>query len=776
MAKKTRARRRARQAARRSLWRWLWALLFVGVVVLAGYVGYLDYRITAQFEGKRWALPAHVYARPLELYPGMALEPARLTEELEALKYHSVPSPSSPASYSFGRDVVQIVTRPFMFWDKNEPSQNFRLRFDQNRVADIVDEASGTPLSLVRLDPALIGGIYPSHNEDRVLVKYDEVPQLLIKSLIVIEDRHFNGHIGVDPRAITRAMLANVKARDIVQGGSTLTQQLVKNYFLTSDQTLSRKLNEAIMALLLEWHYDKKEILESYLNEVYLGQDTHRAIHGFGLASHFYFEKPLEKLEPHEVALLVALVKGPSYYDPRRHGDRALTRRNVVLEVMAEQGVISEAERMRARARPLGVSASARSGITTFPAFLDLVRRDLRRDYREADLTSEGLRIFTTLDPRVQRVVEAKVVQHIEKLERQRGLAAKTLETAVIVTTTDDGEILAIVGGRDPRYAGFNRALDGVRQVGSLIKPAVYLTALHKGTGYTLATLLDDQPMLVEAAPDQMWRPRNYDGIFRGSVPLHVALAQSYNVPTARLGMAIGVDKVVATLHRLGIDRDIKAYPSLLLGANVLTPIEVAQMYQTFAARGFRAPLRAVRAVMLPDGTPVKRYALTVEQAFEPEPVYLVNSMLNEVVRNGTGMALSWMLPEGLVTAGKTGTTDDYRDSWFAGFSDNRLAVVWVGNDENRPVGLTGASGALPLWGDIMRNIDAEPFDLTPPEGIERVPIDSASGLRGGFGCDNVVELPFIAGTAPQTLAPCADGDVTRSLDRTINFLKGVFE
>lgn len=745
-------------------------------MILAGYVGYLDHRITAQFEGKRWALPARLYARPLELYPGMALDVGGLTAELDALRYHRAPAPATPASYAVGRQEVHVITRPFTFWDGDEPSRNLRVRFDDGRVVGITDEHSGSAASLVRLDPAQIGGIYPSHNEDRVLVKFDEVPERLINALIVIEDRHFYQHAGLDPRAITRAMLANIKAGDIVQGGSTLTQQLVKNYFLTSEQTLTRKFNEAIMALLLEWHYDKREIMESYLNEVYLGQDGHRAIHGFGLASHFYFEKPLERLDVHETALLVALVKGPSYYDPRRHADRALTRRNVVLEIMAEQGVITNAERMRARSKPLGVSPRARSSITTTPAFLDLVRRELRRDYHEADLTTEGLRIFTTLDPGVQRVVEDRVGPHVEKLEKQRGLPAGTLEAAVVVTTADDGEILALVGGRDPRYAGFNRALDATRQIGSLIKPAVYLTALQRGRGYTLVTPLEDEPLVVESAPQQFWRPRNYDGVFRGDVPLHVALAQSYNVPTARLGLAVGVDNVVDTLRKLGLERDVRPYPSLLLGALSLTPVEVAQMYQTLAGRGFRAPLRAVRAVMLPDGTPVRRYALTVEQAVDAEPVYLVNSALNEVVRTGTGAALGWMLPDGLITAGKTGTTDDYRDSWFAGFSDDRVAVVWVGNDDNKPVGLTGASGALPLWGDIMRSVPARALDMTPPAGIEIVTIDSVTGLRGGFGCADVIELPFITGTAPPALAPCADGEIRQSIDRTIDFFKGVFE
>ena len=769
-------RRRRRQADRRNYGRWLPQLVIVLAVALTGYVVYLDFKITAQFEGKRWALPARVYARPLELYPGVKLTPVQLVEELDDLKYHQTPQPSTPASFSISRDEFHLITRAFTFWDRPEPSHDLRVHFVDDIVTEIVDNASGNSLPIVRLDPVLIGGIYPSHNEDRVLVKLEDVPPLLTQGLIVIEDRAFYHHIGIDPRAVSRAMFANLKAGGIVQGGSTLTQQLIKNYFLTNEQTLWRKFNEAIMALLLEWHYDKDEILEAYLNEVYLGQDAHRAIHGFGLASRFYFEKPVDKLELPQIALLVAIVKGPSYYDPRRHPDRALERRNLVLEVMAQQHIITDAQRLSASLAPLSVTPRARSGITTYPAFLDLVRRELRRDYREQDLTSEGLQVFTTLDPRIQRTVEKIVTERVAQLERRHGFEPKTLEAAAVVATAEDGEILAVTGGRDPRYAGFNRALDAMRQVGSLIKPAVYLTALQRSKQYTLATVLNDEPLSVEMPDGKIWSPKNYDETFRGPVLMHTALANSYNVPTARLGLAIGVDNVIATLGKLGIQRDVQPYPSLLLGAIALSPLDVAQMYQTFAARGFSTPLRAVRAVMLPDGQPVKRYALTVEEAFAPETIYLVNTVLNEVVREGTGAALRGLLPADLVVAGKTGTTDDYRDSWFAGFAENLLGVVWVGNDDNRSIGLTGSSGALPVWGDMMRNIDARPFDLSLPANVELVRIDSDSGLRATSGCEHIVELPFINGSAPEDYAPCAGGEVRRSVDKTINWFKDILD
>jgi penicillin-binding protein 1B len=730
----------------------------VGAALLAAfavYVVYLDHTIRTQFEGKRWALPARVYAAPLELYPGKKISAAQLGAALAALNYH-YGALAEPGSYSREATSIDLRSRPFAFWDGPQPSQRLRVSFSGDHVDQLEDLSSGKTIPLARLDPLLIGGIYPAHNEDRILVKLNEVPPVLIKALVAVEDRKFYQHYGIDPRAIARALWANLRAAGAVQGGSTLTQQLVKNFYLSSERTLRRKAVEAIMAVLLDAHYSKDEILEAYVNEIYLGQDGNRAIHGFGLAAQFYFGRPLQQLNLPQSALLVGLVKGPSYYDPRRHPRRALARRNLVLSELAGQHVITTDELLRAKTAPLGVTKRVPVGTSAYPAFLNLVHQQLRSDYSEDDLRSEGLRIFTTLDPRVQHAAEQALTTRLTAIEKQRHLPADTLEGAVVVTSSENGEVLAVVGGRRARYEGFNRALDAVRQIGSLIKPAIYLTALSQPDKYTLVTRLDDSPLTWSEPGVKEWAPQNYDKKFHGEVPLHTALAESYNVATARLGLDLGLPTIIDTAHRLGIERSLPAYGSTLLGSVGLTPLEVTQMYQTFASGGFFTPLRSIREVLTPDGVPLKRYSLAVDQTVDPAATYLVTTAMQEVVQRGTAKGLNAYLPADLNVAGKTGTTDDLRDSWFAGFTGDKLAVVWVGRDDNQSTGLTGATGALTVWGKMMATLQPEPLVPPMPESVERVRIDPQTGLRADDNCSSAVEMAFIRGSAPTETAPCS--------------------
>ncbi|MHB1241728.1 MAG: penicillin-binding protein 1B, partial [Gammaproteobacteria bacterium] len=598
---------------------------------------------------------------------------------------------------------------------------------------------------------------YPSRAEDRILVRLNEVPPLLLQGLIAVEDRHFYQNFGIEPKAILRATLANLRAGHVVQGGSTITQQLVRNFFLSNTRSLSRKAKEAVMAMLLELHYSKQAILEAYINEVYLGQDGARSIHGFGLASRFYFDRPLARLKLPQLALLIGMVKGPSYYDPRRHPQQAKTRRDVVLDVMQTRGVIDAAQAQAAKAAPLEVTPKPRP-LTAYPAFWDLMRRQLLRDYREQDLRSAGLRIFTTLDPLVQQSAERALDEQARVLERDRHLPVGSLQGAVVVTSVSGGEVLAVVGGRDARYAGFNRALDAARQVGSLIKPAVYVTALGEPKRYTLGTLVDDAPITITDPDGQTWSPRNYDRRSHGEVPLYQALAHSYNQATVRLGMQVGVANVVDTLHRMGIEAPLRPYPSLFLGAASLSPLQVTRMYETLATGGFRVPLRAIRDILDADGKPLQRYPLEVQQVLPAAPTYLVNTALEDVVAEGTARSASRWLPPGFTAAGKTGTTDDLRDSWFAGFTGSYLAVVWLGRDDNQPAGLSGATGALQVWGDVIKRIGSRPLRLVPPPNVESAWIDPASGLRADADCAGAVQLPFIQGSAPTAAAPCAGG------------------
>ncbi|MFN2309405.1 MAG: penicillin-binding protein 1B [Gammaproteobacteria bacterium] len=770
MASRRRSKRKTR-ATRRSRWYFRgWQALLVILVLMAGYLVYLDIIVREHFEGKRWALPARVYASPLELYAGRVLDADQLIHDLDRLGYHRVREPKRAGEYARGSASVLLHTRSFTFWDGVEPAQSLRVEFAGGRVQRLSAADTGHALDLARLDPLQIASIYPTLQEDRLLVQLAQVPPLLIETLLVVEDRQFYEHFGLSPRALGRAVLANLRAGGVVQGGSTLTQQLVKNFFLSNERTFTRKFNEAGMALLLEAHYSKDEIIEAYLNEVYLGQDGPRAVHGLGLASHFYFERPLEQLEPEQIALLVGLIKGPSYYDPRRQPQRARERRDLVLDLLIEHGVLSAEAGAAAKQRPLGVQQRRSQAANAHPAFLDLVRRQLRRDYRDEDLTSEGLRIFTTLDPLAQSAAEAVLAERLARIERDRGLPADTLQGALIATALDSAEILAVVGDRNPRAAGFNRALDAARPIGSLVKPAVYLSALAQPQRYTLASWLDDSPLQLVPRPGDIWEPRNYDNTFRGPVLLYDALIHSYNIPAVRVGMEVGPEQVVTTLRQLGVQGELKAYPALLLGAADLTPLDVTRLYQTLADGGFRTPLRAIRAVLASDGSPLQRYALQVEQVAQAGPVQLVNTALQAVVRSGTAAALGARFGASSGIAGKTGTTNEGRDAWFAGFTGDQLAVVWVGRDDNQGMGLTGSSGAAPVWGDYFARVGVEPLQLRESEQIERVFIDPASGLRADAGCVDAVEWPFLIGSAPEAYAPCVP-----ERPKPIDWFKGLF-
>ncbi|MCM2312332.1 MAG: transglycosylase domain-containing protein, partial [Steroidobacteraceae bacterium] len=384
------ARKKLSAQVRRTMQRGIAVLALLLLVAAIAVVAVLDRRVTAQFEGRRWTLPARVYAQPIDLYAGQQLSAQRFADELERLGYLAVAKPARPGTYRRSGDQVSVFVREFRFADGPQAARALRLGFAGDSISGIRD-AAGSEVPVARLDPLLIGSIFPIHGEDRIVVAPDEVPALLPEALKAVEDRKFETHHGVNPLAILRALFVNVRAGQIEQGGSTLTQQLVKSYFLDSRRTLRRKAEEAVMAFILESRFEKADIMNAYINEIYLGQDGRRAVHGFGLASQFYFGKPLAELNLSEIALMVAIVRGPSYYDPRRHAERALERRNLVLRVLAEQGVVSAEDADAAAKKPLGVAEAGRKGGSFYPAFLDLVRRQLRRDYDESDLTEAGL-------------------------------------------------------------------------------------------------------------------------------------------------------------------------------------------------------------------------------------------------------------------------------------------------------------------------------------------------------------------------------------------------
>ena len=737
---KGRARRRSPRARRFGVRPLAWRAALVVLVLLAGYTAWLDVRVRAQFEGKRWALPARVYARPVEIWPGARIEPAALEDELRRSGYHLQAHPRRPGSYVRREGRFVIEAREFRFWDSVEPARRIEVGIEAGAVRTL--RTHGVPAAVARLDPPLIGRIYPGHHEDRILLRLEEAPPVLVAGLVVVEDHRFFEHHGVSPLAVARAAWANLRAGGVVQGGSTLTQQLAKNFFLTSDRTLWRKATEALMAALLDWRYSKEALLEAYLNEIYLGQEGRRAIHGFGLASWFYFGRRIDELDLSQTALLIGLARGASAYNPRRRPERARRRRDLVLDVMARQGVVSHAEADVAKARPLGIRSETPRGASPYPAFIGLVRRQLARDYRDADLRTEGLRIFTTLDPHVQGLAERALARALDAAERRKGLPPGALQGAVIVARSDNGEVLAVVGDRQARAHGFNRALDAKRPIGSLVKPAVYLAALE--SGYSLASPVEDAPVEVSLASGRKWAPRNHDRAYLGAMPLYRALALSRNAAAARLGLAVGTERVADVLERLGAAGPIRPLPSLLLGSIDLSPFQAAQVYQTLANEGFRAPLRGIREVTGPAGTPLVRYGLSVEQAAAPADVYVLRAALETVLREGTGRQAGAGLSAMLHAAGKTGTTDGGRDSWFAGFAGGYVAVVWVGYDDNRAAGLSGAGQALRAWAGLVSRLPALGGAPETPDGVEwHWTSLGGESLRTDPDCPGAVPLPF---------------------------------
>lgn len=731
-------------------------VLGLSLAILFAWLLSIDYQVRRDFQALQWALPARIYARPAELYNGAHLSIDDLTDYLQRLGYRQVENISGPGEYQVQAQQLSLQTRGFRFWDGAEPGVHAQLGFSGARITRVsaADPAQSGELPLVRLEPVEIAQINPDTGEDRLPVALENVPTALVQAIIAVEDQRFYQHWGVDPKGILRALWVNVRRGEVAQGGSTLTQQLVKNLYLTQERTLRRKIEEAVMALALELHFSKDDILAAYLNEVFLGQDGNRAIHGFTLAAHYYFARPLAELSLAELALLAGLPRGASYYNPRRNPERAINRRNTVLMNMREQGYITAAEYDVASAAELRISPRPARRNRAYPAFMDLVRSDLARDYDADALRSEGLRIFTTLDLRVQEAMDATLEPAVASVEVPADDGVP-LQAAMVITDSNTGEVRALAGSRQPGAVGFNRALDAVRPIGSLVKPAVYLAALASGND-TLASVLSDRSVDLTTEDGQRWSPRNYDNQMSGDVYLFDALSRSLNLATVDLGLKTGVDTVVDMLARLGHTRPVPEYLSVLLGAVDMAPLEVARIYQTLASNGFRSPLRSVEAVTTGDGDRLQRYGVETEQVVDMASVFLLEQSLQNVFVDGTARSVAEDLSDNLPLAGKTGTTNDFRDSWFAGYGDDLTGIVWLGYDDNRSTGLTGATGALQVWTKVMGELAVQPRQTRAPDGIvwEEVPVN-ATERPTVQDCQDTRLLPFREGRLPGAVTGC---------------------
>jgi penicillin-binding protein 1B len=716
------------------------------------YVMVLDREVRAQFGALQWQVPSRVYARPLRLTPGLRLTPEALDAELAASGYRVDAAASTPGSYARDGATYRISTRSYTDLDGPVPGQRLQLRLAGGAVASVADASGKTRLREARIDPARIATLYGVDREERRLVRLDDVPPLLVSGLQAVEDRDFKFHRGIDPLGILRALWVNLRSGEVRQGGSTLTQQLVRGLFLTREQTLTRKLNEALYALIIEARFDKRRILEAYLNQVYLGQQGDHTVNGVGAGAEFWFGRDLTDLGTPEVALLIGLIQGPSYHDPRRHPERALARRAVVLGMMEDTGLISAEQRARANQAPLGVSARPGVAANRYPAFMDMVYAQLASDYPPEALTGAGLTVLTTLAPSAQEALEQAVRKTLPTLERK---GRPPLQVGAVVTESHGGAVVAMVGNRQVDQPGFNRALEAQRPVGSLLKPFVYMLALAQPGRYALASFVDDAPIPVELTRKRTWSPENSDGRSHGRVRLIEALAQSYNQATVRLGLEVGVERLSQLLAALG---SVKAepHPSLLLGAIDLSPVRVAQLYQFLASGGEVQPLHTLRGVLGPDDAALNRYdrRAAAAQSGDAIATRLVGIALQRTVTAGTA---STLLDDGLGAlqpAGKTGTSNDSRDSWFAGYTDSHLAVVWVGDDRNRPTGLYGSTGAMRVWSALFKRLPTQPLNLTG-DGLEWAWMDSEEFARTDPQCEGAAQYPFVEGFVPEEYREC---------------------
>ena len=725
-------------------------LVIAAFLVFSIYLIRLDSVVRDKFEGKRWDIPAKVFARPLEVYTNAPVSQADFTQELKLLGYKSSENYTKSGNFVSSGNELYVHTRGFDFGDSVEPEQVLKVTFANEQVAE-VSATKPSSTGIARLEPMLIGGIYPQHNEDRVLIKLKNVPKPLIEALIATEDRNFYHHHGISVRGTARALVSNVTGGKR-QGGSTLTQQLVKNFYLSPEKTLKRKVNEALMALLIELHYDKDEILEAYLNEVNLGQNGNYSINGYGLASQFYFGLPLSELNIAQQAYLVGLVQGPTLFNPWKNPEGAKKRRDIVLNNMLVMGYLTQKQFEQETARPLNVIAKPTLGPARFPDFLDIVRRQLRTEYQEGDLTNQGLKIFTTLDPIAQTQVQEAFKASVSRLANANPKRLKELQGAVLISHPENGELVAAVGSTQD-FTGFNRALDAKRQVGSLLKPVIYLSAIESGR-YNWASPIEDSSINI-VSEGKTWTPKNYSGGGHGVVPMAEALANSYNLAAVRLGQEFGLSTFSNHLKKFGVTSEIPNYPSIFLGAVDMSPMEVMSVYSNFATGGFKYPIKSIRSVVDSNGRLLERYGLTVQNTIDPSAAYILNYGLQQVMSAGTGRSAYNALPTDLKLAGKSGTTNDTRDSWFAGYSGNYLSVVWLGLDDNKVTGLTGSSGALPVWTNVMKQLRQKPVNLRQTENVQWQWIDRATGHLSAQGCEGAMYIPLLRNNVPREATGC---------------------
>jgi penicillin-binding protein 1B len=792
--RKTTARKRSTTSKRRSKSRrrtskrasgWLRKLAWFGVTVgfVAGFASSLvvirlDRIVRERFEGQRFRVPSRVYSTPSIIYPGLEVELADLRGSFVRLGYREAGRDGSvqQGQYSWQKHRVRVHLRAFEHPTRSEPARDVVFRIRDGFIEEILELPSGRTLGAVLIEPEQLGAYYGSDRSQRELVSLEDLPPHLVDAIVSVEDQRFEVHPGIDVRRIGGALLANLRAGGIRQGGSTLTQQLVKNFFLTPERTLKRKANEAVMALLVEFRYGKREILETYLNEIYLGQRGSTEIHGVGEAALRFFGKRVQNLTLAESALLAALISSPNGISPYRNPDGARARRDLVLELMAEQGRIEPAQRDAAIAEPLSLAA-----ITPDPGdaryFLDLLRIQLSEHYDATVLSSQGLKVYSTLESRTQRLAAIALREGIEQLESQHPELVsddpiRALQGCIIAIRPQTGEIVALVGGRDYRLSQFDRCTQARRPAGSTFKPFVYIAALEPrvgGPAITLASFLDDSPLEV-ATPSGPWQPRNFDREFHGRVGVREALERSFNVATARLAQDIGIGRVADVAHRMGVESKLPLVPSLALGVADVSPLEMARAYATLAGGGVRPQVHSIEDLVDTAGETLERRELRHKRVIDAGTAYLITSMLQGVAHRGTAAGVRSTGIKGPIAA-KTGTSDEERDLWFIGYTPELVAVVWIGFDEPRSIGFASSRGALPIWRRFVGELTGGQIhgQFPRPSSIVVEDVDPITGARALWGCPDRRRELFLEGTVPEEVCPsgAAKGSEEDGFQRT---------
>jgi len=740
-------------------------LVSIPAIVIAAFLIYYYYVFDRTIDKKLGTgyeiAETEIYSAPRTIYPGKPIPLPEFLTQLRRLGYaeSNVSASAKLCAYQLDKKGHVSVSN-----DSSLPEDADRLveiAWEGNKIYDIVEVSSGQSLERFALKPELVSNVINKSREKRRSVSYGDLPKVLVDAVLASEDRRFFSHKGVDPIRILKALYVDLRAGETVQGASTLTQQFVKNYFLTPERTWRRKLTDAYMSILLEQRFSKQEIFELYANDVYLGQHGSFSIVGFGEASEAFFGKNVSNLTLAEAATIAGIITAPNRYTPLRYPERAKQRRDLVLDHMAEYEMITPRERDEAKAQPLGVKPSNILNYSDAPYFVDYLQDILSEQFGDVALNRSQYKIHTTLDMDLQQAAFESIRDQIVKLDEyfakgKRGIPPGTVQASLIAVDPRNGQLLAMVGGRDYGASQFNRITQSKRQPGSIFKPLVYVTALetanYSAAPLTAASSVLDEPTEFEFE-NLVYEPKNFKDEYFGQVTMRQAITKSLNVATIKFAEKVGYPKVANMAHRLGLNEAIKPYPAMAIGAFEVTPLEMVRAYTAFANGGMLSELAPIRRVLDSHGVPVFTPESKATRVLSPQVTFMLTSLLQSVMNEGTGAGVrtaGFTLP----AAGKTGTS---RDGWFAGFTPDLLCIVWVGFDDNRELNLSGSQSALPIWASFMkravtlRPLSGEGFPV--PESITQVEIDPTTGLLATDHCLAREMEYFIKGTEP--VIPC---------------------